>query len=152
MPERPAPAGVRVDAVEDAATLGVWSRVLCSAFGAPQVFGDAFAEAVTSIGLGRDSVFRHFLARLDGEPAATGSLFVGAGVGGIYDVATLPERRRRGLGAALTRAVLAEARARGCRTAILHSSTLGKELYRGLGFEPVCPIGQYVWAPDTLAR
>lgn len=143
---------VRIEAVEDEATLVTWCRVLCSAFGAPQAFGEAFGEAAIAIGLGRDSVFRHFLARVNGEPAATGSLFFGAGVAGIYDVATVPERRRRGLGAAVTRAAMAAAREGGCRTAILHASAAGAGLYRSLGFTDVCAIGQHVWVPDSLAR
>ena len=52
-------------------------------------------------------------------------VFLGAGVAGIYDVGTLPERRRRGIGAAITRAAIADAAASGYRMAILHSSTLG---------------------------
>jgi ribosomal protein S18 acetylase RimI-like enzyme len=95
---------------------------------------------------------RHFLGRLDGEPVATCSLFLGAGVAGIYDVGTLPEHRKRGIGAAITRAAVAEAAAAGYRMAILHSSALGMNMYRGIGFEAVCAIGQYVWAPASLSR
>ena len=126
--------------------------MLCSAFGAPHTFGDAFADLVITMGLDAASPFRHFLGRVEGEPAATCSVFFGAGVAGIYDVATLPERRRRGLGAAVTRAAAAEAIARGYRMAILHSSTTGAAMYRALGFDDVCLIGQHVWAPEDFRR
>jgi ribosomal protein S18 acetylase RimI-like enzyme len=89
---------------------------------------------------------------VDGEAVATCSLFLGAGVAGIYDVGTLPERRRRGIGTAITRAAIADAAAAGYRMAILQSSTLGAAMYRSLGFNDVCAIGQYVWAPDTFRR
>ena len=145
-----ADAMTSVEAVEDPATLATWSRVLCESFGAPQPFGDAFAELAASIGLGARSPFRHFLARVNGEPAATSSLFLGAGVAGIYDVATLPERRRRGLGRLVTQAAMREARALGYRLAILHSSDLGAGIYRSLGFRDVCAIGQHVWTPHSL--
>jgi hypothetical protein len=36
--------------------------------------------------------------------------------------------------------------------AILHSSALGAGVYRALGFQDVCAIGQYVWAPQGLQR
>jgi GNAT superfamily N-acetyltransferase len=146
-----APA-VTIERVEDARTLKTWSRVLCDAFGAPQPFGDAFAELAMVIGLGTASPFRHFLARYDGEPVATCSLFFGAGVAGIYDVSTVPERRRRGIGRTITAAAMSEARELGHRTAILHSSLLGAGIYRSLGFKDVCDIGQYVWVPEGLAR
>ena len=146
---RSAPA-VSVEPVEDAGTLATWSRVLCDSFGAPQPFGEAFAELAMTIGLGSASPFRHFLARVDGEPAATCSLFLGAGVAGIYDVSTLPALRKRGLGRQITRVAMREARVRGYRMAILHSSALGAGVYRALGFRDVCAIGQYVWVPARL--
>ena len=152
LPDDVPDAKLSIEPVEDFATLGKWSRVLCDAFGAPLPFGNAFAELASAIGLGAASPFRHFLGRVDGEPAATCSLFLGAGVAGIYDVSTLPERRKRGLGRLVTRAAMREARALGYRTAILHSSDLGAGVYRSLGFRDVCPIGQHVWAPAGLRR
>jgi GNAT superfamily N-acetyltransferase len=151
-PPDAADAAVEIAPVEDTAALATWSRVLCDSFGAPQPFGDAFVELAATIGLDARSPFRHFLARLDGRPVATCSLFLGAGVAGIYDVGTLPERRRRGLGRRITRAAMQEARALGYRMAILHSSALGAGVYRALGFQEVCAIGQYVWAPPGFRR
>ena len=148
----PRESALSVEAVEDTATLAQWSQVLCDSFGAPRPFGESFAEFAVTIGLGPRSPFRHFLARVDGEPAATCSLFLGAGVAGIYDVSTLPERRKRGLGRLITLAAMHEARARGYRMAILHSSALGAGVYRALGFRDICAIGQYVWSPPGSSR
>jgi GNAT superfamily N-acetyltransferase len=134
--------------VSDRATLMTWSRVLCEGFGAPQAFGAAFAEMAEAVGIDRDARFRHYLARFDGQPAATCSVFFGAGVAGIYDVSTLPSLRRRGIGRAITRHAMDQAVAAGYRVAILHASQLGVAMYRSLGFETVCDIGQYVWAPE----
>ena len=141
-----------IERVEDARTLKAWTRVLCDSFGAPQPFGDAFANLALAIGLGSDSPFRHFLAREDGRPVATCSLFLGAGVAGLYDVSTAPEYRRRGVGRSITAAAMSDARGLGYGTAILHSSLLGAGVYRSLGFEDICDIGQYVWVPDGFSR
>jgi GNAT superfamily N-acetyltransferase len=151
-PELSPDAKIAIEPVEDRVTLTTWSRVLCDSFGAPPPFGDAFIELASTIGLGARSPFQHFLARVNGQPAATCSLFLGAGVAGIYDVSTVPERRKRGIGGVITRAAMAEARGLGYRMAILHSSALGAGVYRALGFQEVCPIGQHVWAPDGLRR
>lgn len=151
-PQNDARNDIAIEPVRDIATLHAWSRVLCDAFGAPRAFGDAFAELAGVIGLGDESPFRHFLARLDGEPVATSSLFLGAGVAGLYDVATVAEKRRRGIAREVTRAAMRDARASGHRTAILHSSGLGAGMYRSLGFRDVCDIGQYVWVPENLKR
>ena len=141
-----------IERVRDRAALSSWSRVLCDSFGAPPSFGDAFADMAEAIGLDDPSPFRHHLASVNGEPVGTCSLFFGAGVAGIYDVSTLPERRRRGIGAALTQHALAEARVDGYRMAILHASSLGVRMYRSLGFEQICDIGQYVWVPEGVSR
>ncbi|MEU5935030.1 GNAT family N-acetyltransferase [Micromonospora sp. NPDC047187] len=55
----------------------------------------------------------------------------------LYFVGTQPEQRRRGIGAAMTRAALHLAGERGARTAALTSSAVGESVYRGLGFRPV---------------
>lgn len=148
----PADPAISITRVQDAETLVTWSHVLCDSFGAPHSFGDAFADLAATIGLGPRSPFRHYLARVNGQPAATCSLFLGAGVAGIYDVSTLPERRRRGIGRRVTAAALHDARALGYRMAILHSSALGAGMYRALGFKDVCPIGQHVWVPEGFTR
>jgi GNAT superfamily N-acetyltransferase len=151
-PPRASDDSIQIEAVEDPSTMAVWSQLLCDSFGAPRRFGDAFADLAAAIGLDARSPFRHFLARVRGEPAATCSLFLGGGVAGIYDVATLPQRRRRGIGSFVTRAAMDQARALGYRMAILHSSTSGLGLYRSLGFSEVCSIGQHVWAPPGFSR
>jgi GNAT superfamily N-acetyltransferase len=53
---------------------------------------------------------------------------------GVYAVETLPEFRRRGFARALVEHVLADARARGARTASLQSTRAGQPLYAALGF------------------
>ena len=141
-----------IDRVCDRSTLATWSRVLCDGFGAPHAFGEAFAEMAEAIGLDADSPFRHYLATGNGEPVATCSLFLGAGIAGIYDVSTVPERRRRGIGAAITRRAMDDARDAGYGVAILHASHLGVGMYKSLGFETICDIGQHVWAPDGFTR
>ncbi|HVG58106.1 MAG TPA: GNAT family N-acetyltransferase [Hyalangium sp.] len=53
---------------------------------------------------------------------------------GIYMMATATDARRRGLGAEVLRALLADARDRGQRAAVLQATTLGHPLYRHMGF------------------
>ena len=69
-----------------------------------------------------------------GGPVATATLVVAAGVAAVFGVGTLPSHRRRGLGGAVTAAVLHEASARGCDLAYLNPSDLGYGTYARLGF------------------
>ena len=87
---------------------------------------------------------RLYLARLgDGPPAGIGALIVGAGLPGVYVMATLPEWRRRGLGKAVLARVLADAAAEGHRLIVLTASRLGYPLYRQFGFEHVFDYAIY---------
>jgi hypothetical protein len=66
---------------------------------------------------------------------------------GLYCVGTLPEARRRGVGAAATLAPMHDARADGASHAILHSTDEGYPLDRRLDFEEVCRVSRFVWVP-----
>ena len=141
------PSGLTIQAVSDEETLAQWVHTSLIGFG----FGGRDEENACFklfAGLGFEMPLRHYLALLAGRPVATSQLFLGAGVAGIYWVATVPEARRQGIGGALTLAPLREARAMGYRIAILHASPMGEGVYRGLGFREYCRMSNYVLAGE----
>jgi GNAT superfamily N-acetyltransferase len=75
----------------------------------------------------------------EGRAAATATLVSVEGVAAVFGVATLPDARRRGLGRAVTLAVLHEGRRRGCDLASLNPSPLGYGVYAALGFADAPP-------------
>ena len=56
---------------------------------------------------------------------------------GIYDMGVVPDRRRRGIGRALTLAACRLARDRGCTHALLNATPEGELLYSTVGFEMI---------------
>ncbi len=54
----------------------------------------------------------------------------------VLNVYVEPEWRRRGVGEALMRAILADLAARGIRRIVLHASADGRRLYERFGFVP----------------
>ncbi|MCW2791384.1 MAG: family N-acetyltransferase [Nocardioides sp.] len=94
----------------------------------------------------------HVLATLDGEAVASGSLWVTGTVGGLYNIATVERARGRGVGLAVTGALMDLAHERGCTEAILHATEQGRPVYERLGFVEVCATPQYVWLPPEDAR
>ena len=147
----PAP-GLVVEQVAGPATLREWCAAMCAGYEMPAAFGETYYDCLINLGLEAQAPLRHCLGRLDGEPVATATLFLGAGVAGIYDVSTIPAARRQGIGAVMTVQALRDAREDGYRIAVLHSSAAGLPLYRRLGFSEYCSIGQYIWANEHEER
>jgi hypothetical protein len=85
---------------------------------------------------------------MDGEPVATATLFLGAGVAGVYFVFTAGHAQRRRIGVAITLAALGEARNLSYGVGMLGSSEVGYPVYRGLGFDGFCSIRLQEWCPS----
>jgi len=80
----------------------------------------------------------------DGEPVVTAATVVAAGAIGVYNVATLPEHRRRGHGEALVRYALEQARREsGCERTILQATDYGLQLYLSMGYRTVTTVNVY---------
>jgi len=138
-----------VERVRNQADLTVWTHTLALGFGEGQREAAWVGEMYRRIGLGDDVPWRHYLGRLAGVAVATASLFLGAGVAGIYFVFTVEEARRQGIGGAITCAALRDAHALGYRTGVLGASELGYSVYQRLGFREYCRIGIYEWRPPV---
>ena len=87
-----------------------------------------------NLGLAGDQPLRHYLARLGGEPVGGLSLFLGQEAAGIYNVEVAPARQRRGVGTAMTRAVLEEASKLGYRVGVVGPTPESRSMYERLGF------------------
>jgi GNAT superfamily N-acetyltransferase len=136
--------GLEILRVGDDNALAVWEATLGRGFGE----GEKEARWVASVyrKLGYGDPWRHYLGLLDGTPVATTTVFLGAGVAGVYFVMTVPEARRRGIGTAITHAALREAGSV-AEYGVLGSSPAGRSVYAGLGFREYCTIELYEWAP-----
>ena len=141
-------SGLVIERVNEIEMLRRWCDVIASGFGMPDFVVDAFFDFYGSIGLDAELPLHHYIGWLNDEPVATSSLFLGAGVAGIYNVATIPAARRQGIGAIMTLIPLQEARAEGYKAGVLSSSEMGTGVYQSLGFQEYCKISQYLWSPD----
>ena len=141
--DSPAPADLEIEHVQDRDTLTRWAHAAFIGLGLPEAGIGSGVELFA--GLGYDLPLRSYLGTLHGKTVATSQLFLGAGVAGIYIVATIPDARRQGIGTALTLAPLREARAMGFRIGILHASPMGLGVYRRLGFQEYCRMSHYQW-------
>jgi GNAT superfamily N-acetyltransferase len=144
------PAG-RIEGTPGIATISsepdarVWSEVLGIGSALPQAFCDAYLPFVVDVAKNPQGPLRNYGLWLDGEMVATSSLAFDDGVAGIYNVATLPHARRKGLATALTAHAVREGRGLGALVATLQSSKAGFGVYKGLGFQQVGELNQYTW-------
>lgn len=137
------PSGLSIKPVDDTEALKVWIQTLVAGFGMPAEWERDIYNIFESLGL--DLPLRNYTAYMDGKPVATSSLFLAAGVAGIMFVSTLPEARGKGIGAAMTLAPLYDAREMGYRVGILQSSDMGYRVYRRLGFQELCKVGNFYY-------
>jgi GNAT superfamily N-acetyltransferase len=108
----------------------VHAKVAAAGFQAP---AEAFLQLTTPAVLGRPGV-RTYLGKVDGEPVTTGVGVCFDNHVGIFNVATLPDHRRHGYGAAITAQAVRDGLDRGARWAWLQSSPAGYGVYEKLGF------------------
>jgi hypothetical protein len=139
------PPGLIVEQVRDKEALKQWCHVVTVGFGFPESVSQDCFDLFASLGFDDELAIRNYLGWYKGEPVASSSLLLGAGVAGFYNVTTLPDVRRTGIGASMTLKPLIEAQAMGYRAGILQASQMGVCVYSKLGFQEYCRIGIYIW-------
>jgi GNAT superfamily N-acetyltransferase len=78
-----------------------------------------------------------YVGYVDGEPVSTGLGWRTGRTIGVYNIATVPNARKRGIGTAMTERIVDDGAAAGCEVAILQSSEMGRPIYEKLGFRTV---------------
>ena len=81
-----------------------------------------------------------YIARVDGQPAASVVTHDHDGDCSVWWVAVTPEARGRGLAAGLMRRALAAARERGSEVSTLQATKMGRPVYERLGYRGLGPI------------
>ncbi|MEU5914474.1 GNAT family N-acetyltransferase [Micromonospora sp. NPDC047527] len=116
-----------------AAESDLYTATLAEGFEAPaSAFGSLMGGGVLDV-----DAIAGYLADESGHPAGTGLGVRTAGVVGVFNVAVAPAARGRGLGRAITEAVLRDAIAAGADAAYLQPSEMGRSLYESMGFRLV---------------
>lgn len=139
------PEGYVQERVTDERGLHDFKAAFVNGFEIPEWAGQAWVDATLAFDIER-APWRCYVGRLNGTPVASNMLFNGAGVASVFGVATVPEARGRGIGAAITLIAYAEARQLGYRHGVLFGTELGVPVYRRIGFRDVgATISRYLW-------
>lgn len=151
-PAPPKPSELRIVRVDSDARWDHWQAAFAIGFnasdGAPR-YRKAYARKPLDFG-GHQRA--HHVGYVGGRPVVCSTLLVADGHATFWDIATAPDHRRRGYGAAIVRQLVDEATHLGCRTGSLNSSALGRSMYMALGFEREVDLPEYHWsAPAKTA-
>ena len=129
-----APTDVRISRVVTDTGLDAYEQVLSLGFGEGPPEAAWVREMYGRIGVGNDVPWLPYVGLADSDPVACASVFLAAGVAGLYFVCTVPDARRRGIGAAISREALAATLELGFDVGVLGSSPMGQPMYERLGF------------------
>jgi GNAT superfamily N-acetyltransferase len=111
------------------------SRIRRMTFEFPENEAVTYFEDMPSDWLNDASPAWLFLAgENESEPVSIGAVIEGAGIPGVYAMATLPEHHRKGYGKAILSRLLSEATSTGSQMIALTASEAGFGLYSQFGF------------------
>jgi GNAT superfamily N-acetyltransferase len=143
----PAPKELEIRPVREAGEVRTFARTMMEGFEAAPALMDPRAEAVAATSGGPRSPARYYLGYVGHRPACTAVRYSTRGTAGIYGVATRPEFRRRGFGAAVTYRAALDGRSDGCSRSYLQSSAVGRSVYEKIGYRFVEEY--HLWGPAT---
>jgi ribosomal protein S18 acetylase RimI-like enzyme len=130
-------SGVVVSQVETESDLDLWMGIFSDIYTGFSIQSmDAFHSVLRiQLGEGEASDLMNFIAKIDGEPVGVSMILLGAGVAGLYNVGTLKEHERKGIGSAVSLMALLYGRKRGYEIGVLQSSAPALNVYTRLGFK-----------------
>lgn len=131
------PDGLTLEVVADRAGVVVFRDLTTRGFEMPP----EIAAVMIPDSLLSEPSIAMVVGSIDGTPVSCALLSVTGTTAGIYNVATPAEHRRRGYGAAVIWAAVAEGARRGCDHSVLQASELGEPVYRAMGY---VDVGRYV--------
>ncbi len=138
-----APRGLAIARVASAPELQVFARLSAANWTPPDPMVLRFYELGSPEFIAEDCPMWFYVGYWEGEPAATAQLTVGGGVAGLYNISTAAAYRRRGIGAAMVRHALFDARERGLRAAVLQAAPQGTGVYERVGFTAFGKVAEY---------
>lgn len=145
-PSHSAPQELEIRRVRDAEDLRIFGRTMMEGFDAPLALMAPWVAGILSKGSLRPTRRSLYLGLVKNRPVCTAIRFTTNRVAGIYGVSTIPEFRRRGFGAAITRRAVLDGGEEGCERSYLQSSKMGRSVYESLGYRTT---EEYVlWLPE----
>lgn len=130
----PYPDGLEIRRVTSVDDLRFWPRIFFGGFGESESDLQAYGAIFSELALADPQRRVHYTAYLNDRPVSSCLLYADSGVAGLYAIGTVSEARGQGIGTAITRYALQQAKEMGYEWAILQATDMGAPIYRRLGF------------------
>lgn len=144
------PAGYRFERLKAGAGGSAWAETLSAGYPVATKAARSMSPVHAVVSDAPDAPMQFFQVLKGDQVAGVSALALLNGIAGIYCVATLPDHRRKGIGAALTALPLQIAKGLGYSTAVLQASEAGYPIYRKLGFEDSGAVQLYLRMPPGM--
>ncbi|MBK1879529.1 GNAT family N-acetyltransferase [Pelagicoccus mobilis] len=125
-----------------------WTSTLALGYDLPVRVAELFSPERYGDSLLEHESLQFWAVYWEDKPVATSMLFLADGLAGIYCIATLPDHRKKGIGAFATAQPLKIAKACGYSVGVLQSSEAGHSVYLGLGFSDYALMPMYLRIPS----
>jgi hypothetical protein len=93
---------------------------------------------------------KHYIAIWNDQPVSIASVLYECGVAGVYNVATIPSARKKGIANSIMAKCLLDSVEKGYQYSILHSTAKGRSIYLKLGYEEKFIFNRYLLRPTVV--
>jgi predicted transcriptional regulator YdeE/GNAT superfamily N-acetyltransferase len=146
LPSKPASSSdLRIKIVQSDSELKAFTELAANAFAMSPKATEQWLALNDSVMKKNEQI--HFMAYLNGVPVGTATLSIAPSSAGIWNLATLPEYRKHGIGGALVHAALVEAKKQDHDQvmAILMPKGMAWGLFTKMGFKAACEFPFYIY-------
>ena len=119
-------------------------------FGASEQMAQNYYQTYMQSKFGPNTCWHHYIGWQDGQAIAAAAVLLHQGVAGIYGIATLPEKRRKGVATVMMQHILREIARLSYTLVTLSSTEMSHGLYRRFGFQDYCQLHHYKLAFATV--
>jgi GNAT superfamily N-acetyltransferase len=141
--------GFEIELVDNRKKLERWVHACLKGFDENGKNFSSIYEFERSLGCGRTLPWVRFTGIVDGEDVATSAIFMGSEAAGLDNVTTVPDWRKKGVGAFMVAHAFKFSQSLGYSIGVLQASDMGYNLYRKLGFKKYYEFKEFIWKYDS---
>ncbi len=141
--------GFEIELVDNRKKLERWVHACLKGFDENGKNFSSIYEFERSLGCGRTLPWVRFTGIVDGEAVATSAIFMGSEAAGLDNVTTVPDWRKKGVGAFMVAHAFKFSQSLGYNIGVLQASDMGYNLYRKLGFKKYYEFKEFIWKYDS---